>query len=139
MRSTNAIRTLTLVVILAGSVSLIGCDEVAGCANTVIREFPSPSGDFKATLFQRDCGATTAFTSQVSVIPGDGAVSDSGNAFVADTGHGAARAGAWGGPDVDVAWEGPNQLVISHAANARILRREAKVLEISIHYRPLGQ
>ena len=138
-RPTTAVRSLILVLAVAGSLTLMGCDEVAGCANMVVREVLSPDGAFKATLFQRDCGSTTAFTSQVSITPGDGAVSYSGNTFIADTDHGAARAGVWGGPEIEIAWQGPNQLVISYAANARIFRREAKVLDVSVHYRSLGQ
>jgi hypothetical protein len=138
MRLMPAIRSLALAVIWAGSVSLTGCGEFAGCANSIVRQYPSPSGDFEATLFQHDCGATTAFASHVSIIPSGGAASGSGNAFVADTDHGAATAGPWGGPDIEVEWQGPDRIVIRYAENARIFKREAEVLGVSIAYRSLG-
>jgi hypothetical protein len=41
------------------------------CGNDPISETPSPNGQMKVVVFQRDCGATTGFSTQVSVLPID--------------------------------------------------------------------
>ncbi len=38
------------------------------CANTVIAESLSPDSEWKAVLFERSCGATTGYSTQVSLI-----------------------------------------------------------------------
>src|SRR6266508_912458 len=73
-------------VVLAACMSLHGCDEL--CRNDVTSDVISPSGKHHAVVFQRDCGATTGFSVQVSVLPaGKRLENQGGNAFVADDGH----------------------------------------------------
>jgi hypothetical protein len=38
------------------------------CGNTEAFERPSPSGAYRAVVFDRDCGATTALSTQISVL-----------------------------------------------------------------------
>lgn len=38
------------------------------CANEIIEEIPSPNKGFKAVIFTRDCGATTGYSTQLSII-----------------------------------------------------------------------
>jgi hypothetical protein len=38
------------------------------CANAIVARVPSPSGANVAIVFERDCGATTRGTTQVSVV-----------------------------------------------------------------------
>ena len=53
------------------------------CGNDVYREYPSPNGKLKAVVFERDCGATTPFSTQVSVIESDQKLENvPGNAFI---------------------------------------------------------
>jgi hypothetical protein len=40
----------------------------AGCGNEVLSQARSPDGLYEAVVFQRDCGAATGFSTQVSVI-----------------------------------------------------------------------
>lgn len=57
------------------------------CGNYIHEEYPSPSGKWKAVVFQRDCGATTGFSTQISILPSsDSLENDSGNIFIMD-GH----------------------------------------------------
>ena len=37
------------------------------CGNTLLAETPSPEGNLRAVVFERNCGATTSFSTQVSV------------------------------------------------------------------------
>jgi len=55
------------------------------CENNNLRETLSPDGQFKAVIFCRDCGATTAVSAQVSILPaGRKLPNDGGNVFVAN-------------------------------------------------------
>jgi hypothetical protein len=49
---------------------LAGCDSFVSnfiCGNDILQEAVSPDGQFIATVFERDCGATTAFYRIVSL------------------------------------------------------------------------
>jgi hypothetical protein len=52
-----------LLIALAGS----SCTQLSDCVNVVLTEVVSPDGQFIATVFERDCGATTAKNTQVSL------------------------------------------------------------------------
>ena len=90
----------------------------------MIVRIPSPDTRYDAVVFQRDCGATTGFSTEVSVLRSrDSLPSDSGgNVFVADTDHGKAPAGPGGGPGVDVRWISPDTLEIRRDPRTRVFR-----------------
>jgi hypothetical protein len=54
---------LAILVALAVAALVMGC----GCSNKVIAEADSPDGTLRATVFERDCGATTDFSRIVSI------------------------------------------------------------------------
>ena len=73
------------------------------CANDEVVRIPSPDTKFEAVVFQRDCGATTGFSTQVSVVTrGASLPNEAGNVFIADTDHGKATSASWGGQPVDL-------------------------------------
>ena len=84
---------------------------VAMCGNEVFEEQLSPDGKLKAVIFQRDCGATTGFSTQISVLNSHKKLkNESGNVFVI-SGH----------PDSvapEVAWnQNSDTLFIHYALN----------------------
>jgi hypothetical protein len=82
---------------------------------------PSPDGKIEAVVFKRDCGATTDFTTQISILrKGASLPNQAGNAFTADTNHGAAPAARWGGPPADVRWITNRQVSISFHRASRV-------------------
>jgi hypothetical protein len=63
--------------VLTGSLTL--------CANDIVQEALSPDGTRRAVVFQRDCGATTWFSTQVAIVGASNDLPDRpGNVFVAD-------------------------------------------------------
>jgi hypothetical protein len=56
------------------------------CANQIYQEVYSADRTLKAVVFQRDCGATTGFSTQVSVLPaGETLTNDiAGNLYIAN-------------------------------------------------------
>jgi len=122
--------------IIATTLALLGgCSET--CSNTAVTTVNAPDGKHQVELFQRDCGATTGFSTQVSISePGDEGAAR-GNAFVADDNHGAAVAAAWGGPWVNVKWTSPKALLVQFDAKSRVFKQVAEVKGVRVTYEPV--
>jgi len=82
----------------------------------------------------RECGATTDFSTQVSIDPWFWQVV--GNVFVADAYNGGKR-GAWGGPWTDIVWIGPEHLLVKYEARARIFHQNEAISGVRISYQPV--
>jgi len=55
------------------------------CANTIITSSSSPNNKWKVVLFERNCGATTGFSSQISLLKPDEELSnEAGNIYIAE-------------------------------------------------------
>jgi hypothetical protein len=107
------------------------------CGNKIITEVPSPDGKLKAVSFVRDCGATTGFSTQVSIIPADSYLpNEAGNAFTSDGNHGAAASGSAGGPPVGLSWASSQELFIAHHPGARVFRAESRVSGVAVQIVP---
>jgi hypothetical protein len=82
----------------------------------------------EAVIFQRDCGATTGFSTQISIVTkGSKLSSSAGNLFVADTHLGKAPAASWGGPEVEVNWTTNRTVRVVTHRDARVLHKEPAV------------
>lgn len=104
------------------------------CSNSLVSRSDAPDGLHSAVMFQRDCGATTGFSTQVSVMRQGEQTSGTGNAFRADDDHGAAAAGKWGGPWAEIRWLTPDHLLIRYAAKTRLFEQENEVSGVRISY-----
>jgi hypothetical protein len=104
------------------------------CGSSAAQSFSSPDGRHRAVLFERDCGATTGVTSQVSVVAADEDLADApGNTFVADL-KGNGPAGQWGGPVVKIRWLANTALEIRYHHTARTFVKAASAGTIQIRY-----
>jgi hypothetical protein len=84
------------------------------CGNAVIREVLSPDHRIKAVIFQRNCGATTSFSTQVSLLPAQGTLPNhSGNIFVTDDIN-----------DISVRWLSVTQLKIIYDRHTRTFNKQ---------------
>jgi hypothetical protein len=124
---------LTLVIVAAAGFWLMLGD---GCGNDRVARIPSPDGKLDAIVFQRDCGATTGFSTQISVLKADRSLGNNpGNLFIADTDHGAAPSGPGGGPRVHVQWASPTSLTVVHDPRARIFLASPASGNVHVLYR----
>ena len=105
------------------------------CSNETIASLPSSDGKHRAVMFMRECGATTDFTTQVSVDPGF--FQSVGNALVADAYNGGKR-GPWGGPWATMKWVGPNELLVSYDKQARVFTRNSTVQGVTVTYQAVN-
>ncbi len=117
---------------LGAPMLLAGCSDP--CENTVVREIPSPDGRRRAVVFERSCGATTAFTTQISVLSPGASPRDAGDVFTADTDHGRAPPARWGGPDVRVRWLDARTLEVRHHPRARVFGKETRREDLRVRY-----
>ena len=120
---------------IAGFIGVFVLADKSMCANEDIAEVASPNAQLKAIVFQRDCGATTGFSTQVAVLPAGASLqNEPGNVFVADTNHGAAPSGRGGGPEVAVHWRSDDALQIAHHPNARVFLAEHRIGDVRVDY-----
>jgi hypothetical protein len=116
------------VLLVALSLWLVGCLDP--CENRVLSELTAPNRNTRAVVFERSCGATTGFSTHVSILKASDAVSKSaGNIFVADSDHGVAK-----DMTVTARWAAPDSLVIRYPAKARVFRKETQLNGVAITY-----
>jgi hypothetical protein len=134
----RGVRHVPLVVALGGAAT--GCLDLAGaCANQYLNELAAPGGQHRAVVFERDCGATTGFTTQVSVLRVGAALPDSGgNVFRAEFRPDSTRApvtvGPGGGPRVSVRWLAADTLEVRYDARATVFGKDATVAGLAIRF-----
>jgi hypothetical protein len=68
----------TIALIVACAVGLFLYFASVTCGNDIHREYISPDKQLKAVVFQRNCGATTGFSTQISIIDADKNLSNGG-------------------------------------------------------------
>lgn len=130
-----AIAALALLLLVAAGLSALSLLFPDLCGNRVLAEAVSPDQRLKAVVFQRDCGASTGFSTQVSLIGAQEALPNaSGSVFSADSNRGAVPASAAGGPVVQVRWASGRALVITHHAGARVFTQKDLVSGVAVAY-----
>ena len=108
--------------ILIMAASIEGCAPM--CENEVSATVLSPSGKRKAVVFDRGCGATVGFNTQVSVLSAEAVLpDDGGNVLIVDD-------------DVPLVlhWESDGSLQIAGALTSRIFKQEHVVAGVRITY-----
>ncbi len=81
--------TIAVALIIVTGAGVLALNKLTSdlCGNEIMNETLSPDGHFKALVFQRDCGATTGFTTQISLLPSNVSLpNEAGNIFIVD-GH----------------------------------------------------
>ena len=108
--------------ILTTAALIAGCAPM--CKNEVSAVVRSPSGKMKAVVFDRGCGATVRFNTQVSVLSAQAALpNDAGNVLIVDD-------------DVPLTlhWESDGSLQIAGTLSSHIFKQEKIVAGIRITY-----
>jgi hypothetical protein len=129
---------------LAAALGHVACGKMDMCGNEVLARVASPGGGYQAVIFERDCGATTGFSTQVSVLPADAtfreqpsfwSATEQGNVLVIDDDHGAAPAGTGGGPAVAARWDDEHHLVLTYHPRARVFRSNLGIGTVVVQHR----
>jgi hypothetical protein len=107
-----------------------GCSDT--CQNSTISTAGAPTGNMKAVLFQRDCSATTAFSSHVSLANMDEV--SSGKATFLSPAPTTAQHASWGGPWVELRWLSPRNLLVRYDAKAQVFTQSESVSGVKVSY-----
>ncbi len=110
------------------------------CGNEIVRSLNSTNNKYKVVIFKRDCGATTGFSSQVSILNSNEELrNESGNLFISDCDHGKAPRAAWGGPEIKMKWLNKDTLELAYHKDARIFLQKYSYKEIFIKYEVINK
>lgn len=102
---------------------LTGC-IVDGCVNEPLQTIVSPSGAFKAVVFSRDCGATTGFNTQVSVLGANETLPDEGgNIFISNKPL-----------PIAVRWSSDSALQISGVGNVSPIKQNPHISTVTVTF-----
>ena len=121
------------------------CGHGDPCRNRLLARTPSPGRRLEAVVFERNCGAATASSTEVSILPSVDRSrptvlwsTQEGNVFAADKGGGHRTGSQVGGPWVQVEWTRgsttPETLLVRYDATARVWRRETKAFGSTVRY-----
>jgi hypothetical protein len=115
---------------------LTGCSSF--CGNSLVSVHPSPDGSFVAVVFYRNCGATTPFTTEISVVRGvEDAISRGydGNVFsMVDPNDSNKGLEVNGAIEARLNWRSSQLLSISIPRRARIGKQVHRIRNIEIQY-----
>jgi hypothetical protein len=103
-----------------------GCLSVsAPCENTIKDQVRSPNGNFIAIGIERNCGATTTYSSLVQVLPSATSLTDENTIFIVK-----------GEPDIQLLWENNSTLNIAcnNCEKESIFMQKRSLHVISINY-----
>ena len=106
------------------------------CDNRLVPRYRSPDDKYEMVLFQRDCGATTGFLSQISILKaGKELPRRKGNIFIADDGDKRMPFGAWGGPLIEIKWTANDDVLVEYPEGSRVFLNEKQYEKVHIAYR----
>jgi hypothetical protein len=122
------------VVVLAFGLIFDKVGERLMCGNEVIQTLPSQDQHHSAVLFERDCGATTGFSTQISVISSESSLpNEAGNVFIADL-RGPGPTGSWHGPIARMRWVDNRMLEIHYDHTARSFVKKDRIGSVEVRY-----
>jgi hypothetical protein len=97
------------------------------CDNHITQEVYSPNGEYKVVVYERNCGATTPYTTQISLLKSHVLLGD----------HAGNLLGAEGHPDwfeIEVEWQNDKQLRIEYDGELAPRYVKGRVRGIDVQY-----
>jgi hypothetical protein len=97
-------------------IGTVGCSDFSICENTPEKVVASPNGELKAVIFDRGCGATTGFTTGVSILNSveDLSNADKGNVLLADGAYQETSRSA-NRVNFEAEWRSDTELLVRHS------------------------
>ncbi len=114
--------------------SLSSCFNL--CENKIDYTVHSKDGNYIAYVFERDCGATTGFTTQISVLESHKRLKNKdGNLFIADDDE--ANVSDIGTIATEVIWKDNNHIIVRYDSKAKVFKKIESLQGIKIQYETL--
>ncbi len=99
------------------------------CETSIFNRVTSPDGRTQAVIFEIDCGATTGFNRQVSIVSSDTDLKEKNPALPKS--FFAAR----GEPEIDLTWLSTERLEVKYPKSAEAFRMESKSKGVAVEYK----
>jgi len=129
---------LILIMFVVNTNLLLGCSEM--CGNEILQIAFSPDEKRKAVIFLRDCGATTGYSTQISLLDAQEELPPKkGNSFIADSNHGQAQTGMRDELDIYLQWAHNKELIVKYDKRARVFRSKQSADGVTIKYEQQGE
>jgi hypothetical protein len=106
------------------------------CGDHATQRAVSPDGERVAVSFVRNCGATTDFSTHVTLANAGEKADDSDAIFIAAAGS--APRTAEGGPRAELRWLGPERLLIRYDQGAYVAFQAVRARGLEIDYEVAG-
>jgi hypothetical protein len=121
--------------LLAVIICMTGCDDL--CSNEVIVEKVNNSKAYKLIHFDRNCGATTGNSNQLSIVSIDEDLdNEGGNVFIASSNSGSNLETDRG---VVAKWLNDSTVLVKYERDLTVFEKVDKVGEINVVYESEGQ
>ena len=136
MKVLSYLLAAALVLIVVGIAAYVGLARIADawCVNEIVRRTPSPNGRREVVLFQRNCGATTDFATNLSVVRTGSDIGARGNLFIADSYDGRAALDTGFVIRLSVQWLSNDSVLVRYDPRAQVFLHKHRVRGISIAY-----
>src|SRR6266576_6907498 len=106
--STLTVETVLALILLAACLAILGC-IFQGCGEELKAEAASPDGKVVATVWERNCGATTSFIAHVNLRPSNEAFREDSDGVIKE---GQVFVIRGPGDRIKLVWQDPRRLVI---------------------------
>lgn len=108
------IRLVNLSLLIVLILGLIGCVNMS--SNDIVKSIDSPNGEYRAIAFIRDCGATTDFSPQVTLLKkGHKFRNVPGNIFIGNHSK-----------FIDISWKDDSTLIITYDCDKKDIFKQEK-------------
>jgi hypothetical protein len=129
---------LILIAILGTVYSCMNMIWGGMCGNQIIEEIPSPNKELKALIFTRDCGATSGYSTQLSIIENSDQLEDeTGNTFILSDKVEDGLSFDNGGAKIEVIWTGDNSVTVYFDKRTEFTKQKEEIGDIKITYEQL--
>jgi hypothetical protein len=107
------------------SIIFLSCNDSQLCRNEIIASRDNPARTLKLIKFDRDCGATTGNSVQISVLKFQESLQNlGGNIFISKNYD----------KDIDMAWENDSTILIQYPKKLVIIKREDQYDNLKVKY-----
>lgn len=128
---------ITILVLGTGFILTISIAFGDSCANQIVDIKISPDKKYQAVTFTRDCGATTGFSTQLSILKATDTFDnedETGNTLIMSDKTGDGLMDENGGAKIRANWTEDDKLEILYDSRTETSKRETEYKDIKIEY-----
>ena len=127
-RTERALLALLMLLLLISSCKCLFASLWSGlCGSYIYQQAASPNGKYRVVVFQQDCGATTGFSTNLSLLRTNQALGQQSGNMIRASGH-----PDWF--DIGVEWQDDTHVTITHNGRWKPSTQKETVRGVHINY-----